>query len=462
MEDIATEGGCLEHPSSISEHPHQPASLREVHDPRPRLDNTGDDPCRLLGGLAADNPHVRHPRIALYSHDTMGLGHLRRNLAIARALTQSSLRANVLLIAGVNTATVFKMPQGVDCLTLPALYKESDGRYRPRSLNLSLDELSSVRAKTICGALEAYEPDVFVVDNVPRGVNRELDQALDYLRARGDTRCVLGLRDVLDEPAIVQREWQRRANEQCIRDYYSAVWVYGDRSVYDTIREYDLSSPIAHKIRYTGYLDRYVRSEQPTDGTRPDPLKALDLPPGKLVLCMAGGGQDGELVAEMFCEATLPPETNALLLTGPFLPSAIKQRLQRRLAANPRLRVLDFHPEPSLLLSRAERVIAMGGYNTVSEILSFEKRALIVPRVKPRLEQLIRAKRLEERGLLDVCHPDALTPKVITDWLAEDIASPPPVRKHIDFDGLLRLPSLIEELLNGHARRGDDPIPMGV
>ena len=42
----------------------------------------------------------------------------------------------------------------------------------------------------------------------------------------------------------------------------------------------------------------------------------------------------------------------------------------------------------------------MGGYNTFCEVLSFDKRALIVPRTKPRLEQFIRAERAQELGLV--------------------------------------------------------------
>ena len=44
-------------------------------------------------------------------------------------------------------------------------------------------------------------------------------------------------------------------------------------------------------------------------------------------------------------------------------------------------------------MERAAGVVAMGGYNTFCEILSFDKKALIVPRTRPRLEQFIRAAR---------------------------------------------------------------------
>ena len=57
-------------------------------------------------------------------------------------------------------------------------------------------------------------------------------------------------------------------------------------------------------------------------------------------------------------------------------------------------------------MARAAGVVAMGGYNTFCEILSFDKRALIIPRTAPRLEQFIRTKRAAELGLLAMLSED--------------------------------------------------------
>ena len=64
------------------------------------------------------------PRVALYSHDTMGLGHMRRNLLIAGALAAGPTPAVILLIAGAREVHACGVPAGVDCLSLPALWKE--------------------------------------------------------------------------------------------------------------------------------------------------------------------------------------------------------------------------------------------------------------------------------------------------------------------------------------------------
>jgi predicted glycosyltransferase len=377
----------------------------------------------------------------------MGLGHSRRNQLLAQTLANSQVQANILIIMGMQSQNALPMPSGIDYLTLPALYKEEDGQYRARYLDLPLQELITLRAKMIRTALKAFKPDVFIVDNVPRGALRELDPTLKYLHKHKHTRCVLGLRDVLDNSATVHYEWSRAQNEDAIRKYYDAVWVYGDPAVYDLVHEYQLAPDVAAKVRYVGYLNQCPRLKRAVESEETDPPAALQLPPGQLVLCLVGGGQDGAPLAEAFAQAVLPPETNGVILTGPFMPLEVQQRLHCCVATNPRLRVLSFVNEPTLLLNRAERVIAMGGYNTMCEILSFNKPALIVPRVRPRCEQMIRAERLRDLGLIEMLHPDHLNPNVLTEWLTLDKKLPLQVRERVDLNGLTRLPDLLEEVV---------------
>jgi predicted glycosyltransferase len=391
-------------------------------------------------------------RVAFYSHDTMGLGHMRRNLLLAQALQRSRLHAVVLMIAGAREVSLLTAAAGVDCVALPSLRKDEHGQYHPRHLAVSLADLLTLRAKTAGAALEAFAPDVLIVDNVPRGALRELDPVLESLRAKRRTRLVLGLRDVLDDPATLQREWARAQNQEAVRRYYHAVWVYGDPAVYDSVREYAFAPDVAAKARYTGYLDQRARltlggGEGGGEGDGNDPIVALGLPPGRLALCLVGGGQDGAELAQAFEEAELPPDTNGVLIAGPCMPEEVRWRMARRAAQHPGRRVVPFLSEPTRLLQYADHVVAMGGYNTVCEVLSFGKPALIVPRVKPRREQLIRAERLQALGLVEVLRPEELSPAALTRWLARGRTPVRPAREHIDFHGLSRVPRLLEDLL---------------
>jgi predicted glycosyltransferase len=386
------------------------------------------------------------PRIALYSHDALGMGHMRRNALIAQVLAAPPLNAVVLLVSGAKEMNAMRLAHGVDCVTLPALSKESDGSYRPRNLAISRQRLIDLRAQTIAAALEAFDPDMLIVDKQPRGVLCELDPALDQMRRRRKI-CVLGLRDVLDDPDTVRREWEESDSDGAVAEYYQAAFVYGDPTVYDMLREYRMSQAMQERVRFTGYLDPGVRELGDPDHAATAALAAIN-PDDKLVFCEVGGGQDGEHVAAAFAEADLPRGYTGVLMTGPFMPVAARERLAAVASHKRNLHVIEFTSEPTHLLRRAERVVAMGGYNTVCEVLSLEKRALIVPRTFPRTEQRIRAERLHDLGALDLMTPGELTPARLSEWVAADRAAPAAIREKIDFNGLSRIPHLTHDLLS--------------
>jgi len=402
--------------------------------------------------FANTGPH--RLRVALYSHDTMGLGHIRRNLAIAEALVSCQLRPIILLLSGVREICAFNLPACVDSIVLPALYKNGDGSYRSRYLDVTLNELRLMRETIITAALETFVPDVLIVDKEPTGAIGELRKPLEALRLHGHTRCVLGLRDVLDEPLAVQKDWSLHNKHEVIRRYYDAVWVYGDASVYNLVQEYRLPHDVAAMTCYTGYLGRF--QSDAIEKREENFLKSVGLKLERLVICTVGGGQDGERLAEAFMEIDLPPDTCGLLMTGPYMSSDTRQRLHTRISTRPSFRLIDFAPRPISLLQQADCIITMGGYNTICEALSLGKRLLVVPRVSPRREQLIRAERMQELGLLDMLHPDAVTPEALNGWLRKRANHCSPVGKGIDLNGMKRLPGLLAELLNAPSKLAID------
>jgi predicted glycosyltransferase len=395
-------------------------------------------------------------RIALYSHDGMGLGHIRRNLLIAQSLIAHRSESDVLLIAGAHEASVLSSEVGIDCLTVPRLCKDADGSYAPRSMNLDLATLLEVRSQAIGGALRAFDPDLFIVDKKPRGANGELDTVLQDLRARGRTKTVLGFRDVLDAPEAVGREWDDGNYSAAIRDFYDAVWVYGDRNVHDLAAGARLPESVGRRLEYTGYFDKRARLAHTGKSAR-GLLAETGVNDDPFVLCMVGGGEDGMQLAENFARAELPRGMHGIIVTGPFMPASFRSTLFDLAGKRPGLHVLEFVNEPTVLIAAAERVISMGGYCAFTEAVSFEKPALIVPRVEPRSEQLIRAQRFAELGLVDYLTPDRLSPTALARWMAEDTSVGKGARSRIDIGGTDRLPRMVDALLRGGRPPGEEP-----
>src|SRR5262249_5995770 len=353
------------------------------------------------------------PRVALYSHDSQGLGHMLGHHLIPRALSAQQRSTFILLLSGVGEVAALPMPLGVDCVTLPSLGKGLDGRYFPRSLDVPMDDLIKVRTSGITAALRSFDPDVLIVDKVPRGIFDELLPGLGVLHARERVRIVLGLREVLDDAEAVRREWDEWDYESAIRAYYDRIWVYGDRSVYDTVTEYGFPDDIAQRVRFTGYLNPLDASDPDREAGR-STFDALltKAGAGPLDLCLVGGGRDGLQLAEAFLHAKKPGI--GVIVTGPLMPLESRARLRALASQHPRAQVFEFVTDPCPLLERADRVVAMAGYNTVCEILAYRKPALLVPRTKPRSEQLIRAARFAALGLTDMLHPSDLTPEAIS------------------------------------------------
>ena len=380
----------------------------------------------------------------MYSQGMVGFGHIRRNASIAMALRRSGLRPAIAMIAEAWQAGALPLPTGVDCVTLPAVRRDENGFFDSRILEVSHREVIALRASVIRSVVQSFEPDLLIVDQWPLGAAGELIPALSQIQRRGRTRCVLGLRDVLYDAETVRRVWSTPAHFEAIRDWYDAVWIYGDPAIYDALHEYDLPPEIASKTQYTGYIGQRLRLESMrTSAAVPLPT----LPPGKIVLCVVGGGHDGAALTEAFAQAELPPGSTGVIVNGPLMGSPMRRRVQRLARDRSSLVVLDFVEDTTPLIERADRVIAMGGYNTVCEVLSFAKHALIVPRVHPEPEQWIRAERMRNLGLLDVLHPDHLTPDALSTWLARDLGPAPDVRSRVDMGALRRVPRMVSELL---------------
>ena len=345
-------------------------------------------------------------RVMFYSHDTFGLGHLRRSRALATALTAGDNECSALILTGSPIAGRFTFPERVDHIRLPGVTKLPDGSYVSQTLAMDIDDTTSLRAGLIQSAVERFEPDLLIVDKEPTGFRGELLPTLEYLRMRGRTQTVLGLRDVLDEPELLAAEWQRKGAIAATQKLYDEIWVYGVRDVYDPTEGLELDETTRARMHWTGYLRRSV-----TD--------ASDTPEGPYILITPGGGGDGAAMVSLVLEAyekdpTLSP--NAVLIYGPFLSGDVRDAFDARVAKlNGRVTALGFDSRIEALFTGAEGVVCMGGYNTFCEVLSFDKPAVIVPRTTPRLEQWIRASRAEQLGLVRMLDEkrDGMTPEAM-------------------------------------------------
>ncbi|MBZ6076312.1 glycosyltransferase family protein [Microvirga puerhi] len=333
-------------------------------------------------------------RVLIYSHDTFGLGHLRRSRAIANAIAEERADCSIVIISGSPVIGNFEFGSGVDYIRIPGVTKLPDGDYRSLNLNVNLDEAVGLRQDLILQAAQSFRPDVFIVDKEPTGFRGEVVPALDYLESQG-CRRVLGIRDVMDEPALLVPEWERKGAKEILVRSYDEVWVYGLEDVYRPLDALDLPATVTDRITYTGYLRREV---PPT----PSLTRYPKITKQPFILVTTGGGGDGDDLIDWVISAyehDADIEMPALIVFGPFVNRDMRRSFMERIARHPKLDAIAFDTKIEHLMQKAAAIVAMGGYNTFCEILSFDKRALIVPRTRPRLEQHIRAVAAERLGL---------------------------------------------------------------
>lgn len=384
-------------------------------------------------------------RIAFYSHDSQGLGHLRRNLTLASCLVRAEPRTEVLLIGSAVGAESLSLPARTTFARVPGVVKDADGGYASADPRFSLNETLGRRGRAVAHLLAAFAPDMVVVDKLARGLLGELDPALRWLQTTAWSgarrpRLVLGLRDILDDPRTARAEWDEAATTRTVLRYYDEVWVYGDPSVYDLVREYRLPRPVASRVRYTGYLANGRGAGLPVDtsvatGTH-----------HPYVLCTVGGGSDGRALASTFVHAEMPERHHGVLVTGPHMAQEEVEELQAVAATRHDVTVHRFLHDPLAWIDSAAAVVSMGGYNTVCEVLASGRPALVVPRVHPRLEQSIRASSLARRTGLEAMSPGDATPEALARWLRDAVGARTP-RHRVDLDGLARVPQLAAALL---------------
>jgi len=382
-----------------------------------------------------------HLRIVLYSHDSLGLGHVRRNLALAHALSNqlpylTGRDVTGILISGTALAPGFDVPSGWDWLIIPGVEKSSAG-YQPRNLTVPMQDLVSLRAGLLKSVLGGFLPDLVVVDRHATGIHRELEAALRRARAAGPVRTVLGLREILDAPEAAIAEWEREGGAPLVNDLFDAIWVYGDPAVHDPIASGEIPPAMQQLVRYTGYLA----------AGRPAGPGQLSIPV-PYFLTTVGGGADGHALASLASAAELPPGVGHLVVAGPQMPGGQLADLRR--TAVPGVRIVERLDDMVLHLRAAQAIVSMGGYNTVCEIMSTDVPSLVVPRTHPRSEQRIRAASLASAGYLEYHEIAALTPAVLSGWLASRLGTSVDRRK-ARLDGLIRVPQLAAELLQPFA-----------
>ncbi len=386
-------------------------------------------------------------RFLFYSHDGMGLGHLRRNQAIAAALVELAPTGHVLLATGVDEVSGPGLPPNVDLLKLPGLRKTGNNHYSSRRLGLLPDEMLNLRSRLLQASVVSFRPEVLLVDKHPCGACGELRLAIEMAREAG-ARVVLGLRDILDETETVVKEWEQAGVHAFMEDFYDHVLVYGEKDIFDVVTEYRFPPRLAERTEFCGYVVNQTDCAWPPKYC---PFCVVPERDGRpRVLATVGGGEDGFTLLNAFLEAAAAAPWQSLAVAGPLVGRDDLARLSKT-AADSGVELRTFVPCMPHLLGQTDCLVCMGGYNTLAEAVSRRLPSVCVPRTLPRQEQLLRARLFERLGLLDMVEPGELSGPTLRHAIERALqrpcqARPPRGKANLRYDGAARAARVLAAL----------------
>jgi predicted glycosyltransferase len=384
------------------------------------------------------------PKIVLYSHDTFGMGNIRRTLLLSHEFISEYPGASILIITGSPMIHAFRIPNGIDYIKLPCLDRFAAENYGPRYLADCPEEVKQTREAILRESVLRFNPDLMVVDKRASGIDSELLPTLHALRENGrHTKLALGVRDILDEPERTRKVLAGNGSFEVIDEFYDEVWIYGSKGIFDTTKEYAFPESVVRKTFYCGYLKRPTVLAKRPDG-----------PPR--VLVTTGGGGDGSDLIEAYLTglSTLPRNValRSTVIFGPQMPQERRLGLLRRFDYMADVNFLEFEADITNLYAQSDLVVSQAGYNTVCELLSFSRKAILVPRSEPVREQLIRARLLAERGFFECLEPQDLTSETLISKVLEALNSSTTSASDVDLDGLPMIRERVRTLLNCQRR----------
>ncbi len=363
--------------------------------------------------------------ILMYSHDTYGLGHIRRTMAIASNLKARNI--NILILTGSPIAGRFSFPEQIDFVRIPGMIKKTNEEYLPLSIKIDPTHALDIRTKIITATAKAFKPHLFIVDKEPMGLKKEVLPTLRWIKKHlPEAKTVLGLRDIMDDAETVKESWKKKGIYKVLDDLYSEIWVYGIKEFYDPIKEYSIPEPVSSKMYFTGYIPRRAPGKHEIIKERKRHSIGQNK---KLVVVTTGGGGDGYPVMDAFLSMLesekLPLAFESVLITGPFMPKSERRSVHNR-SKKLGIKAFHFYRQMEKILAAADVVVCMGGYNTLCEILSQKTLPLLIPRETPRKEQLIRAMSFKKQNLAQFIPWKELGPDVLREKLMGLLNNPKP------------------------------------
>jgi predicted glycosyltransferase len=374
---------------------------------------------------------LKSARLFLYVQHLLGVGHLARAAALARALAARGIEVTF-ATGGLPVPEL--MPGGVRIVQLPpARAAGLDFRTLLDASGQPVDDAwRASRRAALLGAWRQVRAHALVTELFPFGRRQMRFELLPLLEEAGGARprplVVASVRDILGGGKDPAKEDEMLAT---FERHYDRVLVHGDPALVGFGESFRHAARLGARLHYTGYLA--------DPGAAGAPRAAAD--GAGEVLVSAGGGAVGSKLLETAIRARrLSPlaDRRWRLLAGTNLAPQAFEALcaQARAEAGEGIVVERFRADFAARLAHCALSVSQAGYNTVVATLAAGARAVLVPfSGGGETEQRRRARRLAERGLFECVDEEALSPETLAAAIARAQARPAPAPGAVDLGG---------------------------
>lgn len=305
-------------------------------------------------------------RILFYAVNGLGLGHVTRLLAIAGEIRRLRPDAEILFITSSEADSVI-YEEGFPAVKVPSKNIARESGLRARIHVRILQE-------TAWSVFSSFNPHITVVDTFPLGFAYELDPVLKWRTCK----FVFVYRQRKEEKTS-----QKRFQSALCK--YDLVIVPHERQEFGVKIPGEVKSLFAGKIIIRGKRDLLPARQVKEEHNLPLEKKCV-------LITLGGGGQEG-------LEQVIDNVVSALKDHKNIHPVAAHGSLMRSLNTQNGCSTIKRYFPLCELYNAFDYVIAGCGYNTVNELLYFNKPALFLPFERLIDDQERRAQWLYDAGL---------------------------------------------------------------
>jgi predicted glycosyltransferase len=367
-------------------------------------------------------------KIMFYSQHLAGIGHLVRSTEIVRSLAQ---QFQVYFIHGGQAVPGFQLPAGVSEVRLPGLYMEGPV-LKVVDDSQSLEQVQEQRQALLLAAFESIRPDCLITEGFPfskHTLRFELIPLLTHIEASGyPTKVVCCLRDIIMTQSMTDSVRAKKQARTCkwIYRYYDLVLYHSDAQIQRLEENFSSLDELNAEVFYTGYVTQADLESLPMSNDDRHYLSQ----PGPSIVGSVGGGRHGfgllRAIAALAPALAQKIPHNIYIFAGPYLPEPDFLQLQEMAAHSPNLVVRRFTPCLVNYLKQADLSVSLGGYNTTMNVLKTGVRSLIYPSPSEDQsgEQTLRARKLENLGILTVLAEGDLAAEPLTEHILNALKKP--------------------------------------